>query len=114
MIVAKLRAARLRQRRQTGRCEGRKPFGVLPGEEAVLARIRQLYRKSRGRKRLSYGEIGAQLNAERLPTRTGRPWRAGTVRRILGRDHLRTRSRRSVRNAGADGGDDAASRFTHQ
>jgi hypothetical protein len=55
VIVAKLRAARLRQRRQTGRCEGRKPFG----EQAVLHRIRHLRRKPRGRERLSYGAIGA-------------------------------------------------------
>ena len=83
--VAKLRAARVRKRRQLGRCEGRKPFGLRPGEEAVLARMRLLHRKPRGLDRLSFGAIAAQLNAERLPTRTGTPWRAGTVRRILQR-----------------------------
>jgi DNA invertase Pin-like site-specific DNA recombinase len=71
VIVAKLRAARLRQRRQIGRCEGREPFGEHPGEEAVLHRIQQLHRKPRGPERLSYGAIAAALNAERLPTRTG-------------------------------------------
>jgi hypothetical protein len=85
VIVAKLRAARIRQRRQTGRCEGWKPFGEHSGEEGVLERIRQLYRTPRGRERLGYGAIGAHLNAERLQTRTGVPWRAGTVRRILRR-----------------------------
>lgn len=85
VVVAKLRAARTRQRRQTGRCEGRKPFGYHAGEERVLTRIRQLYRKPRGRARLSYGAIAATLNAEALPTRTGVPWRAGTVRRIVRR-----------------------------
>lgn len=85
VIVAKLRAARLRRRRANGRCEGRKPFGDRLGEDRVLARMRQLQRKARGRSRLSYGEIAAQLNAEGLPTRTGTPWRAGTVRRILRR-----------------------------
>jgi DNA invertase Pin-like site-specific DNA recombinase len=72
VIVAKLRAARLRQRRQNGRCEGRKAFRDHPGEE-VLHRIRQLHRKPRGHSRLSYGEIANQLNAERRPTRTGAP-----------------------------------------
>ncbi|HSP97156.1 MAG TPA: recombinase family protein [Candidatus Dormibacteraeota bacterium] len=48
-----------------------------------MERIHQLHRKPRGRERLSYGAIAATLNAERLPTRTGVPWRAGTVRRIL-------------------------------
>jgi hypothetical protein len=85
VIVAKLRAARLRRRRATGRCEGRKRFGEHAGEQLVLHCIRQLYRKPRGRERLSNGAIADQLNAERLPTRTGKPWRAGTVRRILQR-----------------------------
>jgi DNA invertase Pin-like site-specific DNA recombinase len=48
VIVAKLRAARVQQRRQTGRCEGRKPFGARLGEQAVLHRLRQLHRKPRG------------------------------------------------------------------
>jgi DNA invertase Pin-like site-specific DNA recombinase len=80
VFVAKLRAARLRHRRQTGRCEGRKPFGEHPGEQTVLHRVRQLHRKPRGRGRMSYGRIANQLNAERLPTRTGKAWRGGTVR----------------------------------
>lgn len=71
-------------RRQTGRCEGRKRFGEHPGEEAVLHRIRQLHRTPRGRPRLSFG-IVAQLNAEGLATRSERPWRGGTVLRILRR-----------------------------
>jgi len=85
VIVAKLRAARLRLRRATGRCEGRKPFGERPGEDRVLTRMRQLYRKPRGRRRPSFGAIAAALNTEGLPTRTGARWRAGTVRRILRR-----------------------------
>jgi site-specific DNA recombinase len=75
----------MRKRRATGRCEGRKPFGEHPGEQAVLHRIRQLHRKPRGRERLSCAEIAARLNAERLLTPTGTRWRAGTVRRILRR-----------------------------
>jgi hypothetical protein len=70
VFVAKLR---MRRRRATGRCEARKPFGEHPGEEPVLHHIRQLHRKPRGRERLSYGGIANQLNAERLPTRTGAP-----------------------------------------
>jgi hypothetical protein len=57
----------------------------IRGEEPVLHRIRQLHRKPRGRERLSYAGIADQLNAERLPTRTGKAWRAGTVRRIVRR-----------------------------
>jgi hypothetical protein len=47
--------------------------------------LRRLRCKPRGRERLSNGAIADQLNAERLPTRTGGQWRAGTVRRILRR-----------------------------
>jgi hypothetical protein len=83
VIAAKLCAARMRRRRATGWCEGRKRFGEHPGEQVVLHRIRQLHRKPRGHERVSYGAIAAALNAERLPTRTGAPWRAGTVRRIF-------------------------------
>jgi hypothetical protein len=85
VIVAKLRAARLRQRRHNGRCEGRRRSVRIRGEQPVLHRIRQLRRTPRARERLSYGAIADQLNAEPLPTRTGASWRAGTVRRILRR-----------------------------
>jgi len=34
---------------------------------------------------LTYAEIAAALNKEKLATRTGAPWRAGTVRRIVRR-----------------------------
>lgn len=85
------RSASSRDRRAAGNevhraaREGRVRARSRPGEEAVLARMRQLQRKPRGRARLSYGAIAAALNAERLPTRTGAQWRAGTVRRILKR-----------------------------
>lgn len=93
VIVAKLRAARRRKRRATGRCEGRKAFGVHPGEDRILARMIQLRRKPRNRQRLSYGAIAAQLNAEGVSTRTGSPWRPGTVRRILNRAQVKRASK---------------------
>lgn len=82
-IVIKLRAARMRQRHATGRCEGRKPYGQRPGEQAVVERMRQLRRKPRGGERLSYAGIAARLNAEGVNSRTGRPWRASSVHNIL-------------------------------
>lgn len=85
VVVLKLRAARERKRRQTGRCEGRKPFGTRPGEAAALERMRRLRRKPRGGERLSFAAIAARLNADGVPTRTGKPWAAGTVAGILGR-----------------------------
>jgi DNA invertase Pin-like site-specific DNA recombinase len=77
VIVAKLRAARIRKRKATGRCEGRKPFGSKPGEVETLALIRRLRRKPRGGERLSFDAIAAKLNAEGVPTRTGKAWAGG-------------------------------------
>jgi len=85
VTVLKLRAARERQKRQNGRCEGRKPFGVFPGEQATLERMKQLYRKPPGGDRLGPYEIAASLNREGLPSRTGKPWTGVSVKRILAR-----------------------------
>lgn len=62
LIVQKLRASRLRIRRDGGRCEGRQAYGATPEEQAVTD-----WRKER----LSYAEIAAKLNAEHISTRTG-------------------------------------------
>ena len=85
VIVSKLKAARVRKRRATGRCEGRKPFGTRPGEADVVAMIQKLRRKPRGGERLSFAAISERLNAERRPTRTGKPWAPETVRGIVKR-----------------------------
>ena len=85
VVVLKLRAARERQRRQTGRCEGRKPFGSRPGESTALDRMRALHRKPPGGDRLGPYEIAAKLNQEGCCTRTGHPWSGTVVRRILRR-----------------------------
>jgi DNA invertase Pin-like site-specific DNA recombinase len=85
VIVAKLRAARIRMRKATGRCEGRKPFGTKPGEAETLALIHRLRRKPRGGERLSYDAIAAKLNEMGAPTRSGRPWMGPTVCGIVKR-----------------------------
>jgi DNA invertase Pin-like site-specific DNA recombinase len=86
VIVAKLRAARIRKRKATGRCEGRKPFGTRPGEAETATLIRRLRRKPRGGKRLSFDAIAAQLNLDGVRSRTGRPWAGPTVHGILRRE----------------------------
>jgi DNA invertase Pin-like site-specific DNA recombinase len=86
VVVSKLKAARMRKRRATGRCEGRKPYGARPGEAEVVAVIRRLRRKPRGGERLSFAAIAERLNAECHPSRTGKPWGAETVRRIAMRE----------------------------
>ena len=85
VIVSKLKAARVRKRRATGRCEGRKPHGTRPGEADVVAVIQKLRRKPRGGERLSFAAIAERLNAERYPTRTGKLWAPETVRGIVQR-----------------------------
>jgi DNA invertase Pin-like site-specific DNA recombinase len=85
VTVLKLRAARERIRRRGGRCEGRKPFGSRPGEAAILERIRELHRKPHGRDRRSYQEIADALNADAVPTRTGKPWTKQVVHQIVQR-----------------------------
>jgi DNA invertase Pin-like site-specific DNA recombinase len=85
VLVSKLRAARVRKRLATGRCEGRKPYGTRPGEADLVALIHKLRRKPRGGKRLSYDAIAARLNADGVPTRTGKAWIGPTVYGILKR-----------------------------
>ena len=79
-IVVRLRGARLRKKAQTGRCEGRKPYGFYEGESAVIERMQQL--RSEG---LSYDSIAAQLNADKVPPRKGQRWSCWTVNQILSR-----------------------------
>jgi len=85
VTVLKLRAARERIRRRTGRCEGRKPYGSRPGEAAIIDRIRELHRKPHGEPRRSLQSIADILNAENVPTRTGTPWSKQTLHGIIGR-----------------------------
>ncbi|MCE9560442.1 MAG: recombinase family protein [Planctomycetes bacterium] len=91
-LVLKLRVARQRMRRFSGRCEGDKPFGFKPGEAAILLRITELSRKPRNGKQLSAGRIAKILNHEERPTRSGKPWSRGSVWVILQRVKGRSRS----------------------
>ncbi len=86
VTVLKLRAARERIRARDGRCEGRKAFGANPAEEQALERILSLRRGNRAHGRTSFSKIAATLNAEGVPTRTGKKWAPavvfGIVRRV--------------------------------
>ena len=85
-IVSKLRKAKDRIRRETGRCEGRKPFGDRAGESEAMELMRQLRRKPIGKaKRMSFARIAAELQAAGHPTRSGKPWSASSVKTILAR-----------------------------
>ncbi len=77
-IVLKLRGARVRKRAKEGRCEGRKPFGYFDGETDAVGRMKAL--RSEG---LGFDRIAARLNADHVPTRTGKLWHGVVVNRIL-------------------------------
>ena len=64
VTVMKLRAARERKRSRGERCEGRKPFGISPGEAETLTRIRELRRKPPNGRRHSLQKVCDVLNAE--------------------------------------------------
>jgi DNA invertase Pin-like site-specific DNA recombinase len=77
-IVIKLRAARTRRKAETGRCEGRKPFGNRDGEQRTIDRMRALQTSG-----ISIRAIAAKLNRDGVPTRAGGQWRDAVVGRIL-------------------------------
>jgi len=81
MVVLKLRAARRRMKAAAGRCEGRKPYGNRPGEQAIMDRIRA--QREAGQ---TFDAIAAALNSDGVPTRTtGRRWFGSTVAKIMRR-----------------------------
>lgn len=83
-LVSKLRRAREAKKQATGKCEGRKAFGEKEGEGEVIEMMRSLRRKRDGQ-RMSFARIAEELNARKVPTRTGAPWHTTTVQNILKR-----------------------------
>ena len=85
-LVAKLRAARERKKRNGGHSVGCYRFGEhpeRPDEAETLARIRELRRKPAGRRRLSLGEVATMLASEGRRSRSERPWTAAMVRDVV-------------------------------
>jgi DNA invertase Pin-like site-specific DNA recombinase len=80
MVVLKLRGARERKRMLTGRCEGAKPYGKLPGEFQVVERMRGL--RTSG---ASLTQIAETLNTDGVTPRRGTKWYPMAVARILSR-----------------------------
>jgi DNA invertase Pin-like site-specific DNA recombinase len=83
VIILKLRGARERMKKETGKCEGRKSYAKdpnRPNEAPVLARMLQL--QSEG---LNAEHIARALNGEGILTRYGKLWLSPTISRILAR-----------------------------
>jgi len=86
MLVAKLRAARDRKRKATGRCEGPLPYGQDEHEQKVVRRIRRMRRKGRdGKPSMTLKLICDTLNSEGIPTRRGKLWTPAQLHYILKR-----------------------------
>lgn len=76
-LVAKLLKARESVRKTGARCEGRKPYGHREGED--LDRVHALISDEKA----TFREAAATLNAEGVPTRSGKPWQAGSVLSVI-------------------------------
>ncbi len=83
MIVIKLRGARQRKRLKSGTCEGRKPYGMYPGEAETLGRIKALAASGE-----STTAIAKRLKSEGRKTRSGGEWLQPTISKILKRVEL--------------------------
>jgi DNA invertase Pin-like site-specific DNA recombinase len=75
-LVAKLKAARERKRKATGRCEGNKPLSETRPDVVALAR--QLTDS------MSYREASAAMAERGYLTRRGKPFAACQIQRMLG------------------------------
>ncbi len=86
-LVAKLRAARDRKRRNGGHAVGCYRFAEhpdRPSETETLERIHQLRQRIPSRRRQSLREVAATLIAEGRESRSGKAWTAAMVRDLLG------------------------------
>jgi DNA invertase Pin-like site-specific DNA recombinase len=79
-MVAKLKAARDRKRKATGKVEGRKAYIEREGGLLLIARVRALRDQ---RPRLSLREIAAELEREGNVTAKGNRYSASAVRSML-------------------------------
>jgi len=75
-LVAKLAAARKRQRRQTGKCEGRK--GYRETHPALVERARTLRREGQ-----TLAQVASALAAQGMVAGTGRPFAPAQIARLL-------------------------------
>lgn len=85
-LVAKLRSARERKKRNGGHAVGCYRFGQhpeRPDEAETLARIQELRRRLPGRRRMPLQELAEVLNQEGRASRSGRCWTGSMVRDLI-------------------------------
>ena len=72
MLVLKLKSARDRKKRMTGKCEGRKSY--FERDPKLLAEVKRLRRKKKGRtRRMSFAKIATVLNGQDFKNAVGQP-----------------------------------------
>lgn len=81
LLVKKLRVARERKRKETGKCEGRRSYQEAMPE--VVREIKRLRRKNKGMPRMSYRKIAEQLNETGWTTISGKAWTGVLVQSVL-------------------------------
>jgi DNA invertase Pin-like site-specific DNA recombinase len=81
MTVAKLRGARERKRRDTGKCEGRKSHAERNLE--LVALVRQLRRKRPKGAQRSLRDISAELAQRGIMNERGQPFSAASIASML-------------------------------
>lgn len=82
IIVRRLRAARDRKKAETGRCDGKKPYGTLEGEKEALDYIMLLYNQT---PRMSYRKMELHLFQAGLRNRSGNPWGYSQLQCLISR-----------------------------
>ena len=81
LLIAKLRKARERKKSKTGKGEGRDAFGVKDGEALTLEQMKEW--RSTG---ATFQHVADDLNNCGYKGRTGKPWKASVVAKILSRE----------------------------
>lgn len=79
-LVLKLAKARKRKKQQTGRCEGRKPFGHYMNEKPVLDFVRGLVLGEPG---ITCERVACLLNQGNFQNRAGTKWTRQSANRII-------------------------------
>ena len=88
VITLKLKAAKLRKRDPDSSTydpnyrEGKKPYGMLPGEAAILTFMDM---RRRSIPPTTFQQIAHELNYDKKFARSGKPWTVGAVHKILQR-----------------------------
>lgn len=80
-LVKKLRVARERAKAARGKCEGRKKYGDLPGEQTIVDLI--VHMRNSG---MTLKNIAGCLNLEGFKTRFNKKWNVFSVLHILERE----------------------------